>query len=305
MTSDHGSTLVIKLGALGDMVQAIPMFDVLRQRYGDHLTLLTTAPFVGFAQRSGYFKAIICDDRASLKTNVNVLLRLRKSHFTRIVDLQNVDRTRLYKCVLLGSYGQWIADPYKQKHVHPHARFTALCAAQKWQTLPLVDIKAMAEPFVDVLPSPYMMIIAGASNAHGGRKRWPQAAYADLCVRLQRVGITPVLIGSRSDDLAELEAACAGAGAINLIGKTTLFQLITIAQNAIGAVGNDTGPQLIVAASGCLTITLFSAVNPPCKGGAWPWDKVRHRTVYADDLATLSVDAVWDALQPLCTIHFR
>ncbi len=296
MLSNH-PTLVIKLGALGDMVQSIPMFDVLRRQYGDNLTLLTTASFAEFAQRSGYFKNIICDDRASLKANLSVLQRLRKNYFARIVDLQNVDRTRLYRFLLVGRFGQWITDPYMQKSAHPHARFTALCAAQSWPTLPPIDIQMMAEPF-DALPKkPYVLIAAGASNAHNGRKRWPQSAYGDLCKQLINAGITPVLVGSKIDSLFELEALCANTGAVNLIGRTTLFQLITIAQNAVGAVGNDTGPQLIIAAAGCPTVTLFSAVNPPSKGGAWPWDEVRHKNVYTNDLVELSVDVVWDALQ--------
>lgn len=296
MLSNH-PTLVIKLGALGDMVQSIPMFDVLRRQYGDNLTLLTTASFAEFAQRSGYFKNIICDDRTSLKANLSVLLRLRKNYFARIVDLQNVDRTRLYRFLLMGRFGQWITDPYMQKGAHPHARFTALCAAQSWPTLPPIDIQMMAEPF-DALPKqPYVLIVAGASNAHNGRKRWPQSAYGDLCKQLINAGITPVLVGSEIDSLFELEALCANTGAVNLIGRTTLFQLITIAQNAVGAVGNDTGPQLIIAAAGCPTVTLFSAVNPPSKGGAWPWDEVRHKNVYTNDLVELSMDVVWDALQ--------
>lgn len=299
MTVTNQSTLVIKLGALGDMVQAIPMFDALRQQYGDNLTLLTTAPFVDFAQRSGYFKTIICDDRTSLKTNLGVLWQLRKQYFARVVDLQNVDRTRLYKMLLLGSYGMWITDPYTQKGAHPYERFSSLCAAQSWPILPPIDIRMMAEPFDVALQKPYMLVVAGASDAHGGCKRWPQAAYGDLCKRLLDAGITPVLIGSVRDRLSELESLCVNSSAINLIGKTTLFQLITIAQNAVGAVGNDTGPQLIIAAAGCPTVTLFSAVNPPSKGGAWPWDQTRHKNICADDLATLSADAVWDALKSL------
>lgn len=291
--------LVIKLGALGDMVQAIPMFEVLRQHYGDNLTLLTTAPFVDFAQRSGYFKTIVFDDRTSLKTNLGVLWQLRKYYFTHIIDLQNVDRTRLYKMLLLGCYGTWITDQYRQKGGHPYKRFTELCAAQSWPTLPPIDIQMMAAPFDAVLPRPYMIIVAGASNAHGGRKRWPQVAYSELCKRLLDAGITPVLIGSAGDNLDALETLCVNTNAVNLIGKTTFFQLITIAQNAVGAIGNDTGPQLIVAAAGCPTVTLFSSVNPPSKGGAWPWDAARHKNMYADDLVKLPVDTVWNVLQPL------
>lgn len=292
-------TLVIKLGALGDMVQAMPMFDALCQQYGDTLTLLTTAPFLEFAQRSGYFKTIICDDRASLKKNLAVLSKLRKQNFTRIIDLQNVDRTRLYRLLLMGRFGQWITDPYKQNDVHPSKRFSALCTAQGWPFVSTINIEMMAEPFSLIPKKPYVLIVAGASNAHGGKKRWPQKNYAAVCQRLLNAGITPVLIGSNTDNLYELETFCANTDTINLIGRTTLFQLIMVAKDAIGALGNDTGPQLIIAAAGCPTITLFSAVNPPNKGGAWPWDESRHKNIYVDDLANLSIDTVWDVLQPL------
>jgi ADP-heptose:LPS heptosyltransferase len=296
MSASNHPTLVIKLGALGDMVQAIPMFNVLRQQYGSNLTLLTTKPFAEFAQRSGYFKTIICDDRTSLKTNLDVVLQLRKNYFARIIDLQNVDRTRLYKMLLLGRYGQWISPLRTQKNMHPFDRYTTLCKAHNWSTLLPIDITTMAEPF-DILPKrPYVMIVAGASNAHGGRKRWPQEKYAELCNRLLTANITPVLIGSTCDNLTVLEMSCVNTGVVNLIGQTNLYQLITLGMNAQGAIGNDTGPQLIIASSGCPTTTLFSAVNPPSKGGAWPWDKARHKNIYADDLMTLSVDAVWDAL---------
>ncbi|MES2608055.1 MAG: glycosyltransferase family 9 protein [Pseudomonadota bacterium] len=290
------STLVIKLGALGDMVQALPMFDVLRQRFGDNLTLLTTAPFAEFAKRSGHFKAIICDDRTSLKTNLGVLCRLRKHYFARIIDLQNVDRTRLYRFLLKGRFGQWIASPRNQKHTHPYEQYTDLCAAQKWPALPPIDIRMMAEPFDTLPPKPYVMVVAGASNVHGGRKRWSQENYAALCSQLLKEGITTILVGSVNDNLAELESLCVNTGVINLIGKTSLYQLITLGMNANGAIGNDTGPQLIIAASGCPTVTLFSSVNPPSKGGAWPWDQTRYKNISADDLTELSVDAVWDVL---------
>lgn len=297
--STNQSTLVIKLGALGDMVQAVPMFDVLRQQYGCNLTLLTTAPFLEFAQRSGYFKTVLCDERGSLKRNLAVLSKLRKHYFARIIDLQNVDRTRLYRLLLAGRFGEWITDPYRQSGAHPYRRFSALCSAQGWPALPQINIEMMAGQFDVISKNPYALIVAGASNAHGGKKRWSQSAYGALCERLIDRGVTPVLIGSNADNLHDLQELCEDMAIINLIGKTTLFQLITIAKGAVGAIGNDTGPQLIIAASGCPTITLFSSVNPPSKGGAWPWNEAQHKNVYADDLANLSVDTVWDVAQQL------
>lgn len=289
------STLIIKLGALGDMVQATSMFNMLHQRYGNNLTLLTTAPFVDFARRTGLFKTIICDNRKSIRSTLSMIKQLRTYAFDRIIDLQNVDRTRLYKILLIGSYNTWITSSLKEAESHPFKRFTHLCTLQNWPAPLPIDIKSMAEPIIIEPKLPYILIVAGASNVHNGQKRWPQKKYATLCKHLIAHGITPVLIGSKDDELDQLVALCPNA--INLIGQTTLYQLINLGLNATSCIGNDTGPQLIIAASGCPTITLFSAVNPPCKGGAWPWNETRHLNLYKDSLNDLLVEEVINALK--------
>lgn len=288
-------TLVIKLGALGDMIQSISMFGMLRQQYGDNLTLLTTLPFADLAQRSGYFKKIICDNRQSITASLRMIRNLRSQRFNHIIDLQNVDRTRFYKILLTGSYTKWITSPRAEKEIHPFQRFRTLCKVQNWPAPAPIDLTMMVEPLSISLPSLYAIIVAGASNAHGGKKKWPQKNYEALCNHFITKGITPVLIGSKNDHLEELVELC-GTKAINLIGQTNLYQLITLGMNAVCSIGNDTGPQLMIASSGCPTITLFSKVNPPEKGGAWPWDQERHLNLYKNDLNELSVGEVNDLM---------
>ena len=56
--------LVIKLGALGDVVQALGPFAAIRRNHpGAHVTLLTTAPYKAFLAASGWFDEIWIDDR--------------------------------------------------------------------------------------------------------------------------------------------------------------------------------------------------------------------------------------------------
>ena len=56
--------LVIKLGALGDMVQAFGPFQAIRRHHGHaHITLLTTAPFAEFAMATGWFDEVWVDAR--------------------------------------------------------------------------------------------------------------------------------------------------------------------------------------------------------------------------------------------------
>ena len=56
--------LVIKLGALGDIVLALGPFAAIRRDHPDaHVTLLTTRPYVEFLKPSEYFDDIWVDDR--------------------------------------------------------------------------------------------------------------------------------------------------------------------------------------------------------------------------------------------------
>ena len=92
--------LVIKLGALGDFIQACGPFKAIREYHaGAKITLLTTVPFVPLAEASGYFDTIWADERPSL-FQVSGWIQLRRlllsGKFTRVYDLQTSDRTGFY-----------------------------------------------------------------------------------------------------------------------------------------------------------------------------------------------------------------
>ena len=58
--------LVIKLGALGDFVQAMGPAAAIRAHHPDaEITLLTTAPFAELARAAPYFDRVWIDERAA------------------------------------------------------------------------------------------------------------------------------------------------------------------------------------------------------------------------------------------------
>ena len=70
--------LVIKHGALGDIVLAFSAFAAIRRSHPDaEITLLTTAPFAEFLARSAWFDRIEIDLRLPF-WNLPALLRLRR-----------------------------------------------------------------------------------------------------------------------------------------------------------------------------------------------------------------------------------
>ena len=84
--------LVIKLGALGDFVQAGGPFAAIRRHHGPaHIVLLTTEPFVTLVERSPWFDEIWTDDRPkvwNMRRWRALKRRMKDAGFTRVYDLQ-------------------------------------------------------------------------------------------------------------------------------------------------------------------------------------------------------------------------
>ena len=92
--------LIIKLGAMGDFIQALGLFAAIRRHHPHaEITLLTGKPFAGFAEKCGYVDQVWVDKKPKL-LDVAGWFDLRKklngARFSRVYDLQNNDRTCLY-----------------------------------------------------------------------------------------------------------------------------------------------------------------------------------------------------------------
>jgi ADP-heptose:LPS heptosyltransferase len=139
------------------------------------------------------------------------------------------------------------------------------------------------------------LLVPGAA-AHRPKKRWPVGHYAALAAILAARGLTPVVIGTAAE--APLAAAILEncPRALDLTGRTTIAEIFGIASRAALAVGNDTGPMHLAAASGCPCVVLFSATSDPAltaprgPDGEWPM------LLRVPDLAALPVEEVVELL---------
>jgi ADP-heptose:LPS heptosyltransferase len=110
------------------------------------------------------------------------------------------------------------------------------------------------------VPDRFILIAPGGA-AHRPDKRWPH--YADLARSLIEQDLTPVLLGTSAerDVTATIHAACPGA--VDLTSRTNLMEIAGLARRAAGAVGNDTGPMHLIAATGCPSLVLYSLASNP------------------------------------------
>ncbi|MEM6903746.1 MAG: glycosyltransferase family 9 protein, partial [Pseudomonadota bacterium] len=87
--------------------------------------------------------------------------------------------------------------------------------------------------------------------------------YISLCDRLISDGMIPVILGTPSEGVVTREIAAACPEALNLTGKTSLFDLASLGRAATLAIGNDTGPMHLIGAAGCPSVVLFSGASSP------------------------------------------
>jgi len=280
VSNDKDNILVIKHGALGDFLLAMGPFAAIRSHYSSaRITLLTTAPYVEMARRSGHFSTIWCDSRAKAWNIAGCLAmrrRLRAGDFSRVYDLQTSSRSSAYFRYFAAAKPEWsgIAPGCSHPHANPERNAMHTVERQREQ-LAMAGIEQVGAADLSWLDGDiswlladmpaeksYVLLVAGGS-AHRPEKRWPVEAYGELATELNAAGYTPLLIGATAEReaLDEINALCPEA--LNLCGQTDFGQIAALARRGAAAVGNDTGPMHIIAAVGCPTTVIFSAASNP------------------------------------------
>ena len=112
--------LVIKLGALGDFVQAMGPAAAIRAHHrDDDITVLTTAPYVALAEAAPYFDRVWIDRRPHAFDLVGwwrLRRHLRHGTFDRVYDLQTSGRSSFYHWLM--GRPQWSGIARGASHPH-------------------------------------------------------------------------------------------------------------------------------------------------------------------------------------------
>jgi ADP-heptose:LPS heptosyltransferase len=271
--------LVIKLGALGDFIQALgPMKAIRRHHPAAEIVLLTTAPFIEFAEASKYFDRIWIDDKPKwfqIKKWTDLKKKFNNENFTRVYDLQNNDRTALYfKLFPAHKKPEWVGAVEGASHRNDSTERTAGHAFDGHvQTLGMAGVTSIALDPLDWLQAnissfplrrPYVLLAPGSAPERK-EKRWPAERYGRIAQILAQWGYQPIVLGTNAENALAQEIAALSPDILDLSGQTTLAQVAVLARSAAAAIGNDTGPMHLIAATGCPCLALFSAKSDPVR----------------------------------------
>lgn len=295
--------LVIKLGALGDVVQALAPMNAIRKHHdNDHITLMTTQAFGEFLNAADVSDEILIDKRPRSLDPIGWLeLRrtLRNGEFNRVYDLQTSSRSNRYARLFWpGPYPEW--SGIMNDCSHPHAnpmRDDMHTIERQAEQLEAAGIKAVSLPYLAPfvrnishlnLPSSYCMIVPGGAQ-HRKDKRWSTARYREVVQRLDQGPVTPVLCGGPEEIelCAQIVQGCQNTR--NIAGQTSLVELVNIATGAQFALGNDNGPMHIAAAANTKSIVLYSHASDPALCAQRGHDVTLLRRNSLDDLSVEDV----------------
>lgn len=292
--SPEPSFLIVRLGALGDVVHALPVAAALRSRYPGaridwlvdvrHRAILSMVPVlssvvaidtrrwrgadgvpavVARLRAAGYDAAL--DAQGLLKSAV--LARL--SGATRVVGLA---AAHLREPAARFCYTEMV-DPGTPAHVvHKTLALARAAGADDVEprfalAVPDSSVPSRARAALGLAPdAPVALINPGAAWPN---KRWPAARFGGLAARLAAEhGLrSAVLWGPGEEPLAAEVVAHAGRAAI-AAPPTPLPNLLALLSSARLVVSGDTGPLHLAAALGRPLVGLYGPTDPARNG---PW----------------------------------
>ena len=269
--------LIIRCGALGDLVYATSVIDALKREFGEE----TTIDFVSTPGTAGIFKA---DPRVNhiypLKhKKIPIFLSSQKKAIISASKespydiLINFEFGKQFKSLLyaieakqkIGAQLEEINFPKELKHAVEITKymFKSIVSQKVFQQsfphligTPQEEVKKLYN-----LPKKYLII--SPSNSHQKRnilnyRAWENKYWKELIAKLNQ-DISVVIIGNKGEDEFFTKLKPYPNGVVDLVGKTSLPDLIAVIEGASGLVATDTGTAHIASA---VNTEVFALIGP-------------------------------------------
>lgn len=112
------------------------------------------------------------------------------------------------------------------------------------------------------------LIILNPGAFYGPSKRWPAAKFAELATLFQNRKAAEIIIVGSSDefDLGEQVASFMQKKPVNLMGKTTLRELLSLISQSALFITNDSGPMHMANALKVPVVAIFGPTDPKTTG---------------------------------------
>lgn len=284
------SFLIVRLGALGDVVHAIPVAAALRRAHpqaridwlvnAKHAAILDLVP--------------VLNDRIVVDSALKTLSTLRRHRYDTAIDLQGLIKSASFARLsgarrVVGFAREYLReplarmaytdtwdpgrggmfDPRETRHVVEInlGLLDAIGLRAGPPEFPLGPVTSDAAKIIrQTVGARYALINPGAAWPN---KRWPPERFGALARAISARHALPsvVLWGPDERQLGDAVVAHA-SGTATLSPPTTVHDLVAITREATVMVSGDTGPMHIAAAVGTALVGLYGPTRPERNG---PW----------------------------------
>ncbi|MFT3828050.1 MAG: lipopolysaccharide heptosyltransferase I [Chitinophagaceae bacterium] len=295
--SERLRILIVRLGALGDIVHAVPVAVALRRAYPEaeidwivsakHREILDLVPVVT--------NRIVVDDRRQGRGGMSLfaaIRHLRRRHYDVAIDLQGLIKSAVIARLsgarrVIGFNAKYAREPlatWLYTEVHDpggagmyapsetrhvvHVNLGLLERLGIRTTDPEFALDAPRSAAVDAIVGeagrPFALLNTGAAWPN---KRWPPSRLAELARQLHaRDGLRSIVLWGPGER-ALAEEVVAGAGGAALIApQTTIADIAGLASEAAVMVSGDTGPTHIASALGTPLVGIYGPTRPERNG---------------------------------------
>jgi lipopolysaccharide heptosyltransferase I len=291
--------LIVKLGALGDIVHAIPVAAALRHAFptvridwlvsARHREILDLVPVID--------RRLVISDRG-LAGIVAAVGELRRAQYDVAFDLQGLVKSAVFArssgaARVIGFASHYLrerlARPFYTEVHDPggpgmyHPDETHVVWTNLGLLAPLGVNVAVPEFPIDRADSAVARAVAARA---GGRyallnpgaawptKRWMPARFGALAAALRdKYGLSSVVLWGPGEESLARDVVSSSAGAAILSPSTSISDLVALSRGAALFVSGDTGPAHIAAAVGTPILGIYGPTRPS-RNGPWSPDDV-------------------------------
>jgi heptosyltransferase I len=285
------SILIVRLGALGDLVHALPAVAALRAAWPDaRIDWLVDSRYAALLQLVPVIdRAIVMGGRGT-RPALSVIRELRRARYDMAIDFQGLLKSaalarlagaRETAGFIAGQLREPSAGVFYTRRIPADdsghvvrknlSMVEALGAPARETASPLKvtssPVPGRVRELLQCGPAGRFALVnpgAGWPN-----KQWPADRYGAIAAHLlARHGMPSIVTWGPKEQALAAEAAAASDGAAMVAPSTTIADLVELSRAAAIAVAGDTGPMQLAAAVGTPVVGVFGPTNP-LRNGPW------------------------------------
>jgi lipopolysaccharide heptosyltransferase I len=293
--------LIVRLGALGDIVHTVPAAAALRRAFPDaRIDWVVDARHGSFADLVVPVDRVITLDKPSLPAWVDLVKRLRPARYDIALDFQGLMKSaviaRASGARRVAGFSIWhlrekSARPFYSEVDAPERAIHVIAKNLSLLTTLGVNTTTVEFPLARV-HSPALEVIEGQLGTSPARpalalinpgaawpnKRWPAGRFGEVAAFLHEVrGLVPYVLWGPGEAALAQEVIDASSGAARLAPPTSTADLLALSRAAALMVSGDTGPLHIAGAAGTPLVAIFGPTDPGRNGPWSPEDVVVSR----------------------------